>query len=108
VEKSLGLALVTLATSSSQVSVSAWKIGSVLEASQLDRWISLAWSQNSLFTTQECSFEPAGNLTCTHNTGAKILPGWPIIVRKKGESRRSFFERGVTKIDQRLGHTFRH
>ena len=47
-EKSLGLALVTLVGVANS-NVAVLRIGSVLEASQLDRWISVAWNSGAIY-----------------------------------------------------------
>ena len=53
-EKSLGLALVTLiGVANSNVAV--LRIGSVLEASQLDRWISVAWNSGAIYQNANAS-----------------------------------------------------
>ena len=78
-ERSLGLAIVTLQEKSSSA---ALRLGSVLQASQSDRWLSVVASKENLTSSpkyhlEECTFQ--GNLTCQHNSSQA---GWPIIVKK--------------------------
>ena len=53
-EKSLGLALVTLVGVANS-NVAVLRIGSVLEASQLDRWISVAWNSGAIYQNANAS-----------------------------------------------------
>ena len=53
-EKSLGLALVTLVGVANS-NVAVLRIGSVLEASQLDRWISVAWNNGAIYQNANAS-----------------------------------------------------
>lgn len=77
-EKSLNLALISLEViKRPKVAQVALKMASVLESSQLDRWLSIA-KKNEKVQFHQCRFA-SGNLTCPIDEG---LNGWPIIVRK--------------------------
>ena len=53
-EKSLGLAIVTLVGVANS-NAAVLRIGSVLEASQLDRWISVAWNSAAIYQNANAS-----------------------------------------------------
>ena len=80
-ENNFGLAIITLDTLAVNV---ALRIGSVLEASQSDRWMTVAQTSNNITKLIQCSFQ-GGNLTCpigASDNFEKKVSGWPVIVKR--------------------------